>query len=54
VGSTLAVRDLDSTNGVIVVGAAGSETEVGSLAAVALSDGDAVELGRLVVTARAV
>lgn len=48
-GGRLSVRDLDSTNGVVVLAADGSETEVSSESATQLDVGFEVELGSFVI-----
>lgn len=51
-GDDLWVRDLGSTNGVVVVGPGDAETTVSSTERTRLSDGAEIELGTYVVTAR--
>jgi pSer/pThr/pTyr-binding forkhead associated (FHA) protein len=48
-GGRLAVRDLDSTNGVVALAADGTESEVSSDSATALDDGFEIELGSFVI-----
>lgn len=48
-GGRLAVRDLGSTNGAVVLAADGSESEVSSDSATPLDDGFEVELGSFVI-----